>query len=191
MGTRLGNLIGSIKAPGGTPYGLTFASDKGRLWNVDDGTDHIYEIGTLTNYSHIKSQGVGSHQLANSSVYSSKIANDAIGSSAMIGAGAILGYNIENNAIGSQQLDSPGRGAYPGLEEYKFAEHYEHGTITDVTATGRYKSFSDAFYNMHVVITGVGGIVYLALAPAPGSFKVQRSTAGTSNAHYHAWGGRL
>jgi len=169
-------------------------------------------IGT----TELKEPGVGSQNIMDDAIGSRHIQNDAIGSSAMIGAGVIRGYNLANNtigsqqlangavigtkianyAVGSQQLDSPGRGPYPGLEEYKFAEHYEHGTITGVRSAGRYKSFTDYFTNMHVVVGAVGTYhACLALPPAVGSFKVRVFTlaglSGTADVHYHAWGNRI
>lgn len=77
------------------------------------------------------------------------------------------------------------------VKEADFYEHLEHGTITGVTATGRYKTFTTAFSaEPQVVITGEGANARLAHAPAAGSFKVELDAGGTVDAGYIAWGAR-
>lgn len=75
--------------------------------------------------------------------------------------------------------------------ESKLSEHYEHGRIGSVTATGKYEVFDTAFGAVPtVVVTGEGVNARLAQAPVAGSFKVELDAAGTAAVRYMAWGER-
>ena len=76
------------------------------------------------------------------------------------------------------------------ITEAKFSEHLEHGTITSVTATGRYKTLTGFTGVPNVVVTGVDGNARLAQAPVAGSFKAELDAGGTVNAQFIAWGAR-
>ena len=77
------------------------------------------------------------------------------------------------------------------ITEAKLSEHLEHGTITGITLTGKYKTFTTGFGGVpDVVVTGIDANARLGTVPAAGSFKVELDAAGTANAKYIAWGVR-
>jgi hypothetical protein len=76
------------------------------------------------------------------------------------------------------------------ITEAKFSEHLEHGTVTGVTATGRYKTLTGFTGVPNVVVTGEDGNARLAQAPVAGSFKAELDAAGTKNVQFIAWGAR-
>ncbi|MCK4732858.1 MAG: hypothetical protein KAT65_10425 [Methanophagales archaeon] len=77
------------------------------------------------------------------------------------------------------------------VTEAKFSEHMEHGTITGVTVTGRYKTFGTVFSSAPDVVVTTRGTydAQVVVTPAVGSFKAGLS-AGTSNVMFMAWGAR-
>ena len=80
------------------------------------------------------------------------------------------------------------------IAEADFAEHFEHGTVTGVTATGRYKLFTTAFGGVPDVVCYEIGSAAIASrlmgTPVAGSFKVNLTSAGTQDMMFHAWGAR-
>ena len=80
------------------------------------------------------------------------------------------------------------------VAEADFAEHFEHGTITDVTKTGRYKTFTTAFGGVPDVVCYEMGTTANASrlmgTAALGSFSVCLTTTGTYNLIFQAWGVR-
>ena len=83
--------------------------------------------------------------------------------------------------------------SYKGAGDSITNAHLEHGTITGVTATGRYKTFDQAFGGVPDVvcyeITGSNASRLKGTAAA-GSFAVKLTTAGTVDLMFHAWGVR-
>jgi hypothetical protein len=79
------------------------------------------------------------------------------------------------------------------IAEAEFAEHFEHGTVTGVTATGRYKVFTTAFGGVpDVVFTEITGSLASRLmgTPTAGSFGAKLTAAGTQDVMFQAWGAR-
>jgi hypothetical protein len=79
------------------------------------------------------------------------------------------------------------------ITEAKFSEHLEHGTVTGVTATGRYKVFTTAFGGApDVVFTEITGSLAARLmgTPVAGSFGAKLTAAGTQDLMFQAWGAR-
>ena len=80
------------------------------------------------------------------------------------------------------------------VAEADFAEHLEHGTITGVTATGRYKTFTTAFGGVPDVVCYEIGTSAPASrlfgTPDAGSFMVKLSSTGTRVLMFQAWGAR-
>lgn len=81
------------------------------------------------------------------------------------------------------------------ITEAKFSEHLEHGTISNISKGGRWKSFTTAFGAApHVVISGesetAGTYATLGATPKAGSFKVELAADGTLDGNYIAWGER-
>jgi len=79
------------------------------------------------------------------------------------------------------------------ITEPKLSEHLEHGTITGVTATGRYKVFTTAFGGVpDVVPTEITGSLAGRLmgTPTAGSFGAKLTAAGTQDVMFQAWGAR-
>ena len=75
----------------------------------------------------------------------------------------------------------------------KLQEMFEHGTVSGVTATGRYKVFADTFGGVPDVVCQeiVGSLANrLKGTASPGSFQVQLTAAGTQDITYVAWGQR-
>jgi len=95
----------------------------------------------------------------------------------------ILAGDIASQAVTEAKIASQ------AVTEAKMYEHYEHGTITGITATGRYRAFTTAFGAAPAVnVTAVAKIAYLGVAPATGSFNVKLSAAGTANGYFIAFG---
>ena len=114
---------------------------------------------------------------ADDSITAAKVLDHTLGSQNLSTATNII--------VGSAQLKDA------VVLETKLVEHLEHGTITGVTVTGRYKTFGSAFGSApDVVVTARGTYdARVVVTPAVGSFKAGLS-AGTSNVMFHAWGAR-
>ena len=83
--------------------------------------------------------------------------------------------------------------SYKGADDSITSQHFEHGTVTEVTATGRYKVFTTAFGGVpDVVFTEITGSLASRLmgTPVAGSFGVKLTTAGTQDVMFQAWGAR-
>jgi hypothetical protein len=75
----------------------------------------------------------------------------------------------------------------------KLYELFEHGTVSGVTATGRYKTFTNDFGGVPDVfcqeITSSKAARVVGTA-SPGSFQVNITSAGTIDVIFQAWGVR-
>jgi len=78
------------------------------------------------------------------------------------------------------------------ITEAKLSEHLEHGTVTGVTATGRYKTLTGFSGVPDVVCTEITGSLASRLmgTPTAGSFGVKLTAAGTQDVMFQAWGAR-
>jgi hypothetical protein len=75
----------------------------------------------------------------------------------------------------------------------KLYEKFEHGTVSGVTHTGRYKIFAGTFGGVPDVVCQeiVGSLANrLKGTASPGSFQVQLTADGTQDISYMAWGAR-
>lgn len=177
-------------------YGRLTAGLQGSLGGMPD------TIGT----TQLKEPGVGSENIYSNAIYAAKIAANAVGYGKLTtGLQGSLGGMPDT--IGTTQIKKPGvgsenvadnaiyRNAQLGdnvIESTNLRDLYQYGTLSGITATGTYVLFPSEYGTtvtpITVVVTGVGAVVYLAGAPSAGSFKVQRSTAGTSDFSWMSWG---
>ena len=74
----------------------------------------------------------------------------------------------------------------------KLEEKLEHGTVSGVTATGRYKVFDAAFGGVPDVVCYENKSIESRLMGTAtlGSFQVQLSATGTQDLTFMAWGNR-
>ena len=75
----------------------------------------------------------------------------------------------------------------------KLQEMFEHGTVSGVTATGRYKTFTTAFGGVPDVVCQeiVGSLASrLKGTASAGSFQVYLTATGTQDIVFMAWGAR-
>ena len=75
----------------------------------------------------------------------------------------------------------------------KLSEKFEHGTVSGVTATGRYKTFTTAFGGVPDVFvqeTTTSLAARVVGTAAAGSFQVNTTATGTVDVMFQAWGVR-
>ena len=126
----------------------------------------------------VKDAALDTVDYADDSITAAKILDHTLGSQNFSTANVIL----QNAAQIKAEL----------ITEPKFSEHLEHGTVTSVTATGRYKTLTGFGGVPDIVLTEITGSLAARLmgTPVAGSFGVKLTTAGTQDVMFQAWGAR-